>query len=365
MLKVSIKPQWTIQREGQPSVPQRLIELLSDVHEHGSLSRACERRKTSYRYAWQTVREGEAALGEALVRTERGQGSKLTPLAERLLWADRRIAARLSPLLDTLASELEVELGRVMSPEGATLRIHASHGFAVEKLGEFLRAAQVPVELKYCGSQEAVASLHGGTCDVAGFHVPLGEFEPVVAAHYGRWFKPRQQTMVHMATRRQGFMVAPGNPKKIYDVQDLARPEVRFINRQPGSGTRFTLDLMLQRAGIDARHIAGYERAEYTHAAVAAFVASGMADVGFGVETPARSFGLEFLPLENERYFLLCDTQALHGARLQPVLDVLRGEAFRRAVDQLPGYDGRGAGTVLELEEAFEGSGVAARARRR
>ncbi len=355
MLEVSIQPQWSIRRAGQPELPVPLIQLLGEIHEHGSLLRACEVNGGSYRHAWQLLREAEAALGQALIRTERGQGSKLTVLAEKLLWADRRIAARLSPLLHTLASELEVELGRVVSPQGAMLRIHASHGFAIEKLDEFLRADQVPVELKYCGSQEAVASLAAGSCDVAGFHMPLGAFESLALAHYARWFKPREQAVVHVATRKQGLMVAPGNPKKLYTPADLMRPNVRFINRQPASGTRFLFDLMLQRDGVDARHIDGYERVEYTHAAVAAYVASGMADVGFGVEPPARRFGLEFIPLETERYLLLCDAQALPGPRLQQMLVLLRSEPFRAAVDQLPGYDAQGIGAVVEVEALLKG----------
>lgn len=350
MLEVSIQPQWSIRRTGQPTLPPRLVQLLGDVHEHGSLLRACEASGASYRHAWQLLREAEAALGQPLIRTERGQGSKLTVLGQKLLWADRRIAARLSPLLHTLASELEVELGRVMAPEDATLRLHASHGFAIEKLDEFLRAGQVPVELKYCGSQEAVASLAAGNCDVAGFHMPLGSFEPSALAHYARWFKPHEQAVVHVATRKQGLIVAPGNPKKLYAPADLARPGVRFINRQPTSGTRFLLDLMLQRDGVDPARIDGYARAEYTHAAVAAYVASGMADVGFGVEPPARRFGLEFIPLETERYLLLCDARSLPGPRLQALLGVLRSAPFRAAVDQLPGYDAQDIGSLVDVD---------------
>ena len=99
--------------------------------------------------------------------------------------------------------------------------------------------------------------------------------EAVAVEHYRPWFQRRQHRVVQLATRRQGLMVAPGNPKRIYDVGDLARPDVRFINRQPGSGTRYLLDLMLQQRGIEASAIRGYEQCEFTHAAVAAFVASG------------------------------------------------------------------------------------------
>ena len=116
MHKVFIRPQWTITRPGSApdgdALSPRLLTLLVHVAGHGSLSAACRATGQSYRHAWDTIRHGEAWFGAPLLRMERGRGSTLTPLAEKLVWADRRIAARLAPSLDSLASELEVELQR-------------------------------------------------------------------------------------------------------------------------------------------------------------------------------------------------------------------------------------------------------------
>jgi len=125
--------------------------------------------------------------------------------------------------------------------------------------------------------------------------------------------------------------VAAGNPKKIYDAADLARADVRFINRQAGSGTRLLLEALMDQAGIAPARIAGFEQG-------AAYVASGMADVGFGLETPARQFKLDFLPLASERYFLLCRAAALDTPAMEQLLAALRDPAFNAAVDALPGY---------------------------
>lgn len=353
MHQVAIKPQWSIRRREGDVLPPRLIGLLVEVDEHGSLMAACQKSELSYRHAWDLVRQGEALFGAPLLVMTRGKGSKLTPLAEKLVWADRRIAARLSPVLETLASELEVEIERVLSAPAPLLRIHASHGFAISKLHEMLVEHGLPVELKYGTSLEAVASLANNDCELAGFHVPVGEFQGEVARHYARWFDLDGQRLVHVATRRQGLMVAAGNPRKIYEVADLARPGVRFINRQPGSGTRFLLDLLLRQAGLDASQVAGYEQGEYTHAAVAAYVASGMADAGFGVETPARQFKLDFLPLQTERYFLLCHERALETPLLQRALDLMTGARFSDAVDAMQGYASQETGRVSRLAEAF------------
>jgi len=271
------------------------------------------------------------------------------------VWADRRIAARLSPVLDSLASELEVEIERALSEAPPVMRIHASHGFAVEALRGFLIRAQIPVDLKYRGSTEAVASLASAGCDVAGFHVPIGEFERRAVAQYARWLDPATQKLINVATRRQGLMVARGNPKKIYGLTDLTRADVRFINRQQGSGTRVLLDMLLEREGVDSQAIHGYDDGEHTHPAVAAYVASGMADAGFGIETPARQFNLEFIPIEIERYFLICRNETLKERQTEQMLEILRSSAYRAAVNVLPGYNADSSGTVMTVDEAFPG----------
>lgn len=353
MFKVAIKPQWQLQAQNGQTVLQRMIELLVGIHETGSLARACARSDLSYRYAWGVLQAGQKALGAPLATATRGSGAKLTPLGEKLVWADKRIAARLSPLLDSLASEIEVEFERALAHTEAILRIHASHGFAVETLHRFLAKQQVAADLKYRSSQEVLASFARGNCDFAGIHVPMGEFEKPFLRLYARWIKSDDYHVVDITTRRQGLMVAPGNPKKIRRMADLAKRGVRFVNRQIDSGTRVLLDLMLAKSRIEGRAIIGYDTDEFTHAAVAAYVASGMADAGFGIETPAIRFGLEFIPLVKERYFFLCTTSALESPPVVHALKILRSSEFRTAVNQLPGYDATHSGRVLGVVEAF------------
>jgi molybdate-binding protein len=188
---------------------------------------------------------------------------------------------------------------------------------------------------------------------VAGFHLPVGPLQAALLAHYRRWLSADGLSVIDLATRRQGLMVAAGNPKKIYDLGDLLRPGVRFINRQAGSGTRLLLEALLQREGVPSGEIHGFEQGEFTHAAVAAYVASGMADVGFGLETPARQFGLDFQPLAVERYFLVCRSDQLGSPALQALQAVLADPAFAQAVDALPGYQATDIGRVTPLEVAF------------
>lgn len=362
MFKVSIRPQWQLEQpDGKQSLP-RLVELLAGVRETGTLAEACLRADLSYRYAWGLLQEGQRTFGAPLVTMSRGRGAVLTPLAEKLVWADKRINARLAPLLDSLASELEVELERAMTDSGAILRIQASHGFAVETLREWFVRQRIPIDLKYRSSFEALAALRSQNCDMAGFHVPVGEYEDAALLQYAKWLKPQSQTrLIVLSTRRQGLMVAPGNPRGLRRLADLVQPGLRFVNRQAGSGTRMLLDLMLKREGIDPAQIEGYQSGEFTHAAVAAYVASGMADAGVGVEAAAKRFDLGFVPLVTERYFFLCLRETAKGPALGRVIETLRSPDFRSLVRALPGYDAEHCGELLTIEEAFPQFGALTR----
>ena len=326
-----------------------------NVQQTGSLQAACLTLDMSYRHGWDLVRSGEALFNAPLLVMERGKGSRLTPLGEKLVWADRRIAARLSPILDSLASELQADISSLLQGETHPLRIHASHGFSIEKLIEALTRNGHAVERRYGSSIAAIAALHDSHCDVCGLHIPMGDMQAEALAHYAQWLKGDDWLVIDIATRRQGLMVAPGNPKKIYDLNDLVRDDVRFINRPTDSGTRYLLQLMLANQRVPEARIKGFEQSEATHAAVATCVASGMADVGFGLETPARQCRLDFIPLANERYFLVCRQSALNTMAMKDTVDILHSSAFRQAVNALPGYDARQAGTVTPLKQAFGG----------
>ncbi len=210
------------------------------------------------------------------------------------------------------------------------------------------------VERRYVASQEAAASLHDGACDLAGLPIAQGAYEERSLAHYARWLDPRSTRLIHVATRHQGLMVAPGNPRKIYSVSDLARADVHFINRQRGSGTRFLLDCLLDDAGVD-RAISSASNRKNGHP----YGISGLrrqrraVDARLGVETPARRFQLGLMPLASERYFLICHEQSLAKPGIQATLEILRSAAFQEAVNQLSGYSANRCGDVQTLKQAF------------
>ncbi|MFZ3289924.1 MAG: substrate-binding domain-containing protein, partial [Telluria sp.] len=330
-----------------------LLGLLLAIQESGSIAQAAKAVKLSYRYAWGLLREAERLFGQSLLDTGRGRGTQLTALAQKLVWADRRIAARLSPTLESLASELESELGKMAAEKLRMIRMDASHGFAVAALMVHLNKIEMPVELRYRNSTDAVAALARRECDLAGFPVPTGQFEQETIASYLRWLDPAQHCLIHVALRDQGLFVAAGNPLGIGSVADLARPGVRFVNRQSGSGTRMLLELMLEAAAVSCTGISGFNNAEFTHSAVAAYIASGMADVGIGVRTAAQRFNLDFIALARERYFFALPIASLEEPLMRQLIAILQLPVYHSDVDQLPGYDATDTGKILSLEEAF------------
>lgn len=354
MYQVAINPHWEISRDSAiPLDTAMLLRLLLSVQDTGSIAQAAQSARLSYRYAWGLLHDAEKLFGNALISSGRGRGTSLTPLAEKLIWADRRIAARLSPLLQSLASELESELMKTVVAKQKAIRLDASHGFAVATLLRYINSTKLPIELRYRNSSDAVVALARKECDLAGFHVPLGEFECPAMKQYMRWLDPQVHCLIHVALRDIGLFVAAGNPKRIRGLQDLARRDLHFVNRQVGSGTRMMLELMLAGASIDPKDINGFESAELTHAAVAAYIASGMGDVGIGVQTAAQHFGLDFIPLVNERYFFALPRALMDDPLIRQVIEILQSEPFRAEVDNLPGYHSSETGTILTLSEAF------------
>jgi molybdate transport repressor ModE-like protein len=354
MIKVEIRPDWVLrQPSGQAVSLPVLLGLLEAVRSLGSISQAAASRGISYRHAWGLLREFNEQFGAELVHKSRGQGTVLSPLADKLIWADKRISARLSPMLDSLASELQQELASLLDERPPALRLTASHGFAVAALVNRLEQQDVLVDLQYRNSTEAVIALARGECDLAGFHLPVGEHEGAAAAKYLAWLDPARHMLIHLAFRMQGIFVAKGNPKDIRSLADLARSDVRFVNRQRGSGTRLLLELLLDSEGVAPDAINGFDSAEFTHAAVAAYVASDMADASFGVETAARRFDLDFVPIIRERYFFACSREATAAPLVAAALAVMESDGFKDTLAALAGYDGALSGQSLPLQTLF------------
>lgn len=350
MKKIKITPGWYFSDDAGNQLDRQLFVLLEAVHRHGKLTKAAEEVGISYRHAWNQLNKWAEFFGTPLVEMARGRGAWLAPLGEKLLWADQRVSARLGPQLESLGSELNLAIAQTLEGVRPVLRFHASHGYAVELLPEFLKRQEIRLDLQYCSPRDALLALNRGACELAGFHLARGEAGLGLGRDYRSLLKPRGHRLLRFITRRQGLMVRSGNPLGIQGLADLTVGETRFINRQADSGTRALFDGLLGQQGIAVKNISGYPLEEYTHSAVAAYVASGMADAGFGVEAAARRFGLDFLPLASEDYLLVCHQRSLSDPRLVQLREVLFSPAFCAAVAKLPGYTPERCGEVESVE---------------
>lgn len=199
------------------------------------------------------------------------------------------------------------------------------------------------------GSLDGLIGVRQGLADMAGCHLmdaDTGQYNIPFARHL---FPDRDIMVVTLAHREQGLMLAPGNPRGLQGIEDLADPAVRFANRNRGSGTRVWIDRALHAAGIDALKVAGYDQPVDTHSAAAALVASGAADVAVGIAAAAESAGLDFVPLFRERYDLVMPEEIYLAEEVSRLLDRLHTTAFRRSVSRIRGYDSDAMGDEYRL----------------
>jgi putative molybdopterin biosynthesis protein len=197
------------------------------------------------------------------------------------------------------------------------------------------------------GSQGGLVALRRGEAHLAGSHLldpDTGEYN---ISYIQRYLPETPVMLVALAGRQQGLMVRRGNPRGLRTLADLGLPGVSFVNRQRGAGTRVLLDYEIGKIGLEPVEISGYEREEYTHLAVAAAVASGVADCGLGIAAAARALDLDFVPLFKERYDLVIPQAYYGGELLKPLLELLHDPVVRTEVAALPGYDVSRMGDVI------------------
>jgi putative molybdopterin biosynthesis protein len=214
-----------------------------------------------------------------------------------------------------------------------------SHDISLDLLTQFLALKERRMVSANIGSQGGLVALRRGEAHLAGSHLldPMtGEYNLAAIRQY---LPDVPVIVVALTLRQQGLLLQRGNPKNIRDLDDLVHPNVTFINRQRGAGTRVLLDYHLSMKGIALENIRGYNQEEYTHLAVAAAVASGRADCGLGIAAAAQALSLDFIPLFQERYDLVIPRQYANSKLLAPLFDILHDAAFSRAVVELPGYD--------------------------
>ncbi len=352
MARIDIAVAWLVGERARAA--PLLLRLLRAIRELGSIQRASAALGISYRNGWGLLESWSAELKRPLIDKTRGRGTRLTELGELLLLCDDEIRATLEPQCTKLRARLDRQLG--LAPDGSRrLTISASHDLALAAVRDALdEAGVVQLDLQFRGSIDSIDAMLADRCELAGFHVD-GHGGADLVAPYRQRLHARRHAVIRFAERRQGLMLPRGNPRAIRALSDLPGGP-RLMNRQPGSGTRLLFDRLLRVARIEPTRIAGYDQEEFTHLAVAATVAAGQADVGFGIEAAAAQYRLEFVPLATEQYYLALRRDHLHDPRVLALIDYLRSAACCALIASLPGYRATHSGTVVDVDEALAAS---------
>ena len=231
-----------------------------------------------------------------------------------------------------------------------TLLAVGSHDVALDLLAGRLAAEDVELVSAHVGSIAGLVALRERSAHLAGTHVldpSTSAYNDAAVHRYG----PREPVaLVRLAEREQGLIVARGNPLRIASLGDVARTRARYVSRQPDAGTRILLDALLARAGIMPESIAGYDRMEFSHLAVAQLIANGTAETGLAIRAAARAFGLDFVSVAWEPYDLALPLRSLGEPRIARLIAILREPSFRVGVEALGGYDCAHAGDVRVVE---------------
>jgi molybdate-binding protein len=316
-----------------------------------------------------TVSRAYAQLGgEGLVAGHRGGGTLVTPNAlqpEHPVWGWASLVNRAERfLLEAIGSghspaqaesALSVALSRwrdlqheepprsgsEAARDAMELRFAGSHDLAVELLARMLKEEfpQARLSVGYGGSLGGLMALARDEAEVAGAHLWDNASDTYNLPFVRRLLPGRLAVLVTLVHRSLGLIIPRGNPQRLLGLADIARSDVRLVNRQSGSGTRVWLDAQLKALRISPGSVLGYEREESTHLAVARAVDRGEATVGLGIHAAASAFDLDFLPLTQERYDLIFPEKVWNTPAAESLVNVARSPRFKEAVVALGGYD--------------------------
>ena len=241
------------------------------------------------------------------------------------------------------------------SEEEIAGRIHiiGSHDLSLDVMRDMVKADHPGRDLisTHTGSLSGIMALKKGITPLATTHI-LDEKEKIYNIPAIQRYLPGEAVkLIHIAKRMQGLFVARGNPKNIRGLADLIRPDVKFVNRQFGSGTRILLDSMLAEEGLDKNLVNGYDREESSHTAVGVLVKGSVADAGVGIYSVAKAFSLDFVPLAEEEYDLLVTRKFMDDQRFAILMDIMTSGEFASRLNDMGGYNTKETGKVKYEQE--------------
>jgi molybdate transport repressor ModE-like protein len=324
-MNIAIKPVLMLESSGKTHSSTDLSSiaiLLREVQRGKTIQSAAEALDVSYRTLWNQLKVAEKALGTPLLLSTKGHGSKLSPAAESFLNSVAEMERRFDRVSQDEVRRLSGELSSLINPRPVRWVFCSSSDPLIEQVIDGF----AHIDYQTMGSGQALERLLSGDADIAGYHLPDQDSLVQVQAH----LKSAGMMAYPVMRRTQGLMVSTGNPLRIKKLVDLARPEVRFINRQKGAGTRLLLDTLMEKEGIRSDRIRGYRHEEFTHTAVATAIVAGTADAALGLKYIAAQFRLGFVPFEEETFYLAMSPKTHASKPIQKLIQSLHALAAKQ-----------------------------------
>jgi molybdate transport repressor ModE-like protein len=351
-MRIDFNIQWETPGSKQ-KLDQRLLPLLEKIHQSGSLQAAAKENNISYRTAWELIRYWNEAFQTSLCIKERGRGSKLSPLGQKLVETKRNIDTDYSKTLLTIADKLNNEIKELIgqNTRNKPCLVSCSHDLAIYHLQSICeKTCQYDIEFQSRGSLENLKLLNTHQIDIAGFHFPEGVLVEHLAPKYSQWLDDEKHILIQLASREQGLIVKPSIAEHVTSISDLTRRSLRFVNRQKESGTRVIFDELIKLNNINKKEVRGYENEEFTHTAVAAMISSGHADIGFGLKAVAVEFNLSFLPLITENY-VIAMKKSMGENLTDHIRTIMKDPKLKRRINKLPGYSAKLTGKIIHAKK--------------
>ncbi|HKL13489.1 MAG TPA: molybdopterin biosynthesis protein [Halanaerobiales bacterium] len=252
-----------------------------------------------------------------------------------------------------ILAEEEVDVYLLKSKEVIknNLMMIGSHDLTIDIIRDLIRKNKYDfaLNIQSVGSLSGLVSLKRGESHLAGAHLldsESGEYN----TSYIKDLLQEEIAVINLVQREQGLMVKKGNPKGIKDIKDLTNDNLKFINRQRGSGTRVLLDYLLKNENIDKNKIKGYDKEELTHMGVAVQVAEGNADTALGIKAAAAAVGIDFVPIKEEKYDIILKKSELNDDRIDKIIKIIKSDQFKEKVKMLGGYNTKESGNIHFIE---------------
>ncbi|MDO5532923.1 substrate-binding domain-containing protein, partial [Sutterella sp.] len=305
MLSVDLYYRLLPDEAAEPVLKNNLIRDLSAIESEKSIQQAARSLGLSYRHLWGRIEAAETLIGQKLIVREQGRPARLTPLAMKLLWAERSVRARNAMELTRIRAELNHAYATACDPDATIIRIMGCYDSRLVCLQRHAQEQKILLDLRFNTSRQGLEALKAGDCDIAGFNFPSdGTPNGAAAKLYSQLIDPDGMEGCLFCVRRQGLALKPSLEGSITCLKDVVEKKIPWVGRAPGTGTSVLTQEYLHKEGLVLKDL-NLSSIEPSHLAVATAIAAGNGEAGMCLETAAAASKLVFVPVASEDYWLI------------------------------------------------------------